>query len=153
MTRARTPFNEVLRQASPGAVEEQSGVHVGGESGHIADPPLDERRVPSEHMPASLTDPRRPDRTTPPLASRPDPDDDTPSGFGNMRALVTGGSRGIGRAVAAQLLRAGAHVVVTSRTEAGAANACDALIAELGHVVAPRVHGAVCDVTRAESVD
>lgn len=39
----------------------------------------------------------------------------TGSGLEGRRALVTGGSRGIGRAVAAALVRAGAHVVITAR--------------------------------------
>jgi NAD(P)-dependent dehydrogenase (short-subunit alcohol dehydrogenase family) len=42
-------------------------------------------------------------------------------------ALVTGASRGIGRAVAMALARAGARVVVTART----ASACDAVVADI----------------------
>ena len=45
------------------------------------------------------------------------------------RALVTGGSRGIGRAVALELGRAGADVVVGYRTEAGEA---EAVASEIG---------------------
>ena len=44
-------------------------------------------------------------------------------------ALVTGGSRGIGRAVALELGRAGAAVVLGYRTEAGEA---EAVAAEIG---------------------
>ena len=53
-------------------------------------------------------------------------------------AVVTGGTRGIGRAVAEALARAGADVVPTSRTEAAVEAAADAM-RELGadSVVAP----------------
>lgn len=61
-------------------------------------------------------------------------------------ALVTGGSRGIGRAIAGRLAADGARVVVTSRAEERAA----AVAAELpgdGHL------GAACDVADRASVD
>ena len=61
-------------------------------------------------------------------------------------ALVTGGSRGIGRAIAGRLASDGARVVVTSRSEERAA----AVAAELpgdGHL------GLACDVADRESVD
>jgi 3-oxoacyl-[acyl-carrier protein] reductase len=48
-------------------------------------------------------------------------------------ALVTGSSRGIGRAVALELARAGARVVVHGRTAAGAAETAALLAAEGGH--------------------
>ncbi len=47
-------------------------------------------------------------------------------------AIVTGGSRGIGKAIAGQLARAGAQVMITSRK----ADACEAAAAEIGHGVA-----------------
>jgi 3-oxoacyl-[acyl-carrier protein] reductase len=42
-------------------------------------------------------------------------------------ALVTGASRGIGRAIAERLVQAGFHVAGTATSEAGAASVCDAL--------------------------
>jgi 3-oxoacyl-[acyl-carrier protein] reductase len=59
-------------------------------------------------------------------------------------ALVTGASRGIGAAIAAALARAGAHVVGTATTEAGAA-AISHRLAEGG----AGGRGAVLDVTDA----
>ena len=61
-------------------------------------------------------------------------------------ALVTGGSRGIGRAVAERLAREGARVVVTSRSADSAEEAASALSGE-GHL------GAACDVADREAVD
>ncbi len=46
-------------------------------------------------------------------------------------AIVTGGSRGIGKAIAGQLARAGAQVMITSRK----AEACEEAAAEIGHGV------------------
>lgn len=49
-----------------------------------------------------------------------------PQPLGGAVALVTGGTRGIGRTVAAELARGGAHVVVTGRDQmAGAATAAE----------------------------
>ena len=63
-------------------------------------------------------------------------------------ALVTGSTRGIGRAIAEELARAGAHVAISSRK----AEACAAAGAELeraGHQVLARP----CNVSRKEDLD
>ncbi len=65
----------------------------------------------------------------------------------NSVALVTGGSRGIGLAVAKRLSRLGAHVVITGR-DAERLNAAAYEVANEGGTC----EGAVCDVTRLESV-
>jgi 3-oxoacyl-[acyl-carrier protein] reductase len=61
-------------------------------------------------------------------------------------ALVTGGSRGIGRVIAERLAREGARVVVTSRTAESAAAVAAQLEGE-GHL------GVACDVAEREAVD
>jgi 3-oxoacyl-[acyl-carrier protein] reductase len=63
-------------------------------------------------------------------------------------ALVTGASRGIGRAILTCLVRAGACVVGTATTQAGA-DAITAQIAELGG----RGNGALLNVREATQVD
>jgi 3-oxoacyl-[acyl-carrier protein] reductase len=67
--------------------------------------------------------------------------------LGGQTALVTGASRGIGRAIADALAAAGARVIGTATGEAGAAG----ITADLG-ARHPGCRGAVLDVTRAESV-
>ncbi|HEX7644636.1 MAG TPA: 3-oxoacyl-ACP reductase FabG [Burkholderiaceae bacterium] len=65
----------------------------------------------------------------------------------NQVALVTGASRGIGRAIATHLAKLGAKVVGTATTEAGAA-----AISEYLHAVSPEAgRGAVLNVTDAEA--
>ena len=65
----------------------------------------------------------------------------------NKVALVTGASRGIGAAIAAQLGKAGAIVIGTATSESGAEK-ISARLAELGI----RGAGKVLNVTDAESV-
>jgi len=66
----------------------------------------------------------------------------------NEVALVTGASRGIGRAIALELGRQGATVIGTATSEAGAAS-IDAYLAEAGF----KGRGVVLDVSKAESVE
>jgi len=66
----------------------------------------------------------------------------------NDLALVTGASRGIGRAIAIELGRRGANVIGTATTEAGAAAIDEALAG-----AALRGRGVVLDVSSAESVE
>jgi 3-oxoacyl-[acyl-carrier protein] reductase len=64
----------------------------------------------------------------------------------NQVALVTGASRGIGKAIAQELARQGARVIGTATTEAGA-QAISAYLAEIG---AEAGKGMVLNVTDAE---
>ena len=66
----------------------------------------------------------------------------------NRLALVTGGGRGIGRAVALALARAGAAVAVVARTEGEVAR----VAAELRETCGVEAAHAVCDVSDARSV-
>lgn len=63
--------------------------------------------------------------------------------------LITGGTRGIGYAVAEALLRAGDHVAITGTTDDGVVKAERALAAIDGG----RVTGIVCDVRDASSTE
>lgn len=65
------------------------------------------------------------------------------------RAVVTGGSRGIGRAIARGLLAEGVAVVIAARDEAALRQAEAALAQETGG----RVHGIVADTRDDASVD
>jgi hypothetical protein len=64
-------------------------------------------------------------------------------------ALVTGGSRGIGRAVAEGLAAAGADVVVASRK----LDACQAAADEIAAVTGARTLGVACNVSHWEACD
>ena len=70
------------------------------------------------------------------------------TGFENRTALVTGASRGIGRAIAVALARAGATVVGTATTEAGAASISSQLAAD-----GANGSGVVMNVNDAVQVD
>jgi len=68
-------------------------------------------------------------------------------GLGGRRAVVTGGSKGLGRAIAAELLAEGAQVVICSRHEAELEATAAELRKDGGIVVALR-----CDVTDPDQV-
>src|SRR5215210_5004623 len=63
-------------------------------------------------------------------------------------AIVTGSTKGIGRAIAEALVREGMHVCVSARSEDEVKRAVD----ELGDAGEGRVTGAVCDVRDYEEV-
>jgi len=63
-------------------------------------------------------------------------------------ALVTGGSRGIGKAIAAELAQAGAEVLLTSRTKESAETAASEIRSSGG-----KARGVALDVSSDESVE
>lgn len=67
----------------------------------------------------------------------------------NKVALVTGASRGIGRALAEGLAYAGADIIGTARDEASV----QAAAAEIGEASGRHVVGMACDVTRKDAVE
>lgn len=60
-------------------------------------------------------------------------------------AIVTGGSRGIGRAIACKLAHQGARVYLTSRTAEAAARTAREIAAEISAETGENVHGLACD--------
>jgi NAD(P)-dependent dehydrogenase (short-subunit alcohol dehydrogenase family) len=69
-------------------------------------------------------------------------------GLAGRVALVTGGSRGIGRAIAASLLRAGSRVAILSRNQKSL-DAGRRALSEVGDVLAVRAEVAAQDQVRA----
>jgi NAD(P)-dependent dehydrogenase (short-subunit alcohol dehydrogenase family) len=67
--------------------------------------------------------------------------------FGRI-ALVTGASRGIGRAVALELARAGAHIIALARTQGGLEELDDAIRAESGEATL-----VICDLKDFSGLD
>lgn len=65
------------------------------------------------------------------------------------RALVTGGSKGLGRAIAAALAEAGAEVAIASRTAAE----CQEAAEQIGSATGRRTFSFAADVTRSEDVE
>src|SRR5687768_10787036 len=65
----------------------------------------------------------------------------------NKNAIVTGASRGIGRAIAQALLREGASVAICGRSQAGVDKAVEALSSDGSTVI-----GTAMDVSDAEAV-
>lgn len=70
---------------------------------------------------------------------------------GPLRVVVTGGSTGIGKALAREFLRSGDRVIVTSRSLAGAQRAVEQLREEVGLGI--DITGLDCDVSCPASVD
>src|SRR5437867_6276836 len=68
-------------------------------------------------------------------------------GLGGKVALVSGGTRGCGRAIAAELAREGAHVVVASRSR----DNVEQTVTEIERA-GGTIRGAVADMTTAEGV-
>ena len=70
-------------------------------------------------------------------------------GLQNKVALVTGGSKGIGKAIALELAREGADVVISARTQSDLESAAQEIAAETGRRIVPMP----MDVTQRDQVD
>lgn len=71
-------------------------------------------------------------------------------GLAGRVALITGGSRGIGKAIAERLAEAGAHVVINYKSDEAAATETVTALARRYRVEALAVRSDVCDVSGAE---
>jgi NAD(P)-dependent dehydrogenase (short-subunit alcohol dehydrogenase family) len=71
------------------------------------------------------------------------------AGVDGKRIIITGGGGGLGSAMAAELCRLGATVVVCGRTQSSLQATVDAIAAESGE---QRAHAVLCDVRDPESV-
>jgi len=69
--------------------------------------------------------------------------------FDGRVAIVTGGSKGLGREIATALAEAGASVVVASRD----ATACDEVASAIAAMSAGPAYGQACDVTDSAAVE
>jgi 3-oxoacyl-[acyl-carrier protein] reductase len=70
-------------------------------------------------------------------------------GLEGRRAIVTGGSKGLGRAIATELAREGADISICSRTETELFTTAE----EIRETTGRTVHAQVCDVAQPEAVD
>ena len=68
--------------------------------------------------------------------------------LGGKIALITGGGRGLGKAMATALAEAGADVALAGRTRAG----CEEAAAEIAAATGRRAHAFAADVTRSDDV-
>jgi 3-oxoacyl-[acyl-carrier protein] reductase len=69
-------------------------------------------------------------------------------GLGGKTAIVTGGSKGLGQAIALELAREGVDVAICARSDAEIKEAAEAIAGETGR----KVVAEVCDVTDAEQI-
>ncbi|MGH3160226.1 MAG: SDR family oxidoreductase, partial [Streptosporangiaceae bacterium] len=74
-------------------------------------------------------------------------------GLRDRRAIVTGGSKGLGEAIAAELIAEGAAVAICSRNATELAETAAKLSASGASVIAPRVLAQPCDVTDPAQVE
>src|SRR6185295_3021548 len=70
-------------------------------------------------------------------------------GLQGKHAIVTGGSRGIGKAIARELAREGADVTIVARNKADLEATAQQLAGETNRRIVPRV----ADVTSREQID
>jgi NAD(P)-dependent dehydrogenase (short-subunit alcohol dehydrogenase family) len=76
-----------------------------------------------------------------------------PRNFTGKVVFITGGSRGLGLALAEHFLRAGAHVAIAARDPAELAKAKLQLLMSMPQAKVPTVLEVICDVTEPSSVE